>query len=346
MIGAMATGNLEALPRVLERKTTLYFTRNAGTAFFRGKTLVAGKDDRVFPLGAIRRVVLVGRAPIDSAVLYRLMRAGIPVDWLDVFGRPLGQLMSLDEDMDGMVSGQAAFADKPAALELARMFLLAKLDNCRETVRRKSGPDPAWHGRRQALLDARDAAGLRGAEGMAAREYFSSWKDILHGFEWIGRHPHPAPDPVNMLLSTGYGILHNRLASSLRHAGLNPRIGFFHMTRGRHCALASDLMEPFRALVDGTVLKLARLGEISPSQFVMRGDRCSCRDNAVFAKVLHAFEEMFATTHVFHHSPANRDAEHACSVNDALDEVAEGFAAHLREGRECFLPRIARCPAT
>lgn len=337
-----------SLSRILERKTTLYFSRNAGEVFFRGKKLVVVTRNNVeneFAFEQIRRVVLLGNAKIATNILYRFMRKGIAVDWLDIFGRPIGQLLSLNEDMDKNSSGQSTFRDTSGALDLARIVLLAKFDNCHEAIRRKTKISAQWQERRKAIKEAKTAESLRGAEGYAAREYFALWHDILHDFEWTGRHPHPAPDPVNMLLSLGYGLLHNRLSSALRSAGLNPRIGFFHQNRGRHCALASDLMEPFRAIVDAAVLKLIAWNEIKPKQFIKKGERCACVDNAVFCKLLFAFEEMFSAEHTFYDSWPDHPAVKA-SVNDALDDAAESFAHHINFGSQCFVPRLTPCPAT
>lgn len=338
----------KSLARVLEQKTTLYFSRNAGKVFLRGRNLVcrsAEGQEREFLLGRIRRVVLIGKAGVDAAVIYRIMRCGIPIDWLDVFGRPLGQLLSLD-DTERAVAKQVRFRNSSEALELSRNVLLAKFDNCHEIIRRKTTAELPWAERRAAIEDAANAGGLRGAEGMAARMYFSCWHDLLRSFQWKGRHPHPAPDPVNMLLSLGYGLLHNRLSSALHNAGFNPRIGFFHVSRGRHCALASDLMEPFRAFVDGTVLSLIRHNEVKPENFAMKGERCVCADQKIFARLLLAFEEMFAARHAFYYSLAEPDAVCECPVNDAIDNLAGSFAAFLEQKAEIFLPRLTPCPST
>ena len=96
---------LHSLSRHLECKRTLYFRHTAGSVFLRGKHLVHQRGDAedVCALADIRRVVLLGRPGVESAILYRLMRAGIPVDWLDPFGRPLGQLLSLEDPADRTV---------------------------------------------------------------------------------------------------------------------------------------------------------------------------------------------------------------------------------------------------
>ena len=55
------------------------------------------------------------------------------------------------------------------------------------------------------------------------------------------------PDPVNSLLNYGYALLRHRLACGVRLAGLDPWLGVLHEANGRHEALVSDLIEPWRA---------------------------------------------------------------------------------------------------
>jgi CRISP-associated protein Cas1 len=57
----------------------------------------------------------------------------------------------------------------------------------------------------------------------------------------------------NALLNYGYTVLRAAAARAVVAAGLHPTIGLFHSNRGNAFALADDLMEPFRPLVDCTV---------------------------------------------------------------------------------------------
>lgn len=333
----------ESLATALGRKTTLYFSASAGEIAQRGKCLVVLKGEEVrqsFPLAEIRRVSLLGRARMPAEVLYLLLRRGVPVDWLDNMGRPLGQLLTFAEDHAANLCKQAAFQNSAAALVLTKIILLVKLENCHKAIMRRIGKQLPWRDRKLALIRAADEESLRGAEGIAAKMYFGMWPDLIKPFAWHGRHAHPAPDPVNMLLSLGYGLVHNRLASALQAAGLNPRIGFFHASRGRHCALASDLMEPFRAMVDATVLNLLRRKEIRPEEFQMRGSQCVCREQGLFVKLLGWFEEMFC--HVSKFYPAAEDNHQFVerSLNDALDDLALSYASYLTTGEAIFLPRL------
>jgi CRISPR-associated protein Cas1 len=62
---------------------------------------------------------------------------------------------------------------------------------------------------------------------------------------------------VNALLNYGYTVLRAATARSVVAAGLHPSIGLHHSNRGNAFALADDLMEPFRPLVDCCVRSLA-----------------------------------------------------------------------------------------
>lgn len=65
-------------------------------------------------------------------------------------------------------------------------------------------------------------------------------------------------DDANALLNYGYTVLRAATARAVVAAGLHPTIGLFHSNRSNAFALADDLMEPFRPLVDGAVRTIAQ----------------------------------------------------------------------------------------
>jgi CRISPR-associated protein Cas1 len=137
-----------------------------------------------------------------------------------------------------------------------------------------------WHGHVELAAGLRDLEqrtsnpesldGLLGLEGRGAALYFAALAASLPE-EWSfrGRQRHPAPDPVNALLSFGYTMLHHHLVSALIAAGLNPRIGLFHRERGTHCALASDLQEELRWLIEADVWDQLSRGRVKPEEFTL-----------------------------------------------------------------------------
>ena len=88
-------------------------------------------------------------------------------------------------------------------------------------------------------------------EAQAARHYWP----LLMGADFR-RNP-DIPD-INALLNYGYTVLRAATSRAIVAAGLHPTIGLHHSNRGNAFALADDLMEPFRPLVDATAYNIAR----------------------------------------------------------------------------------------
>jgi CRISP-associated protein Cas1 len=90
-------------------------------------------------------------------------------------------------------------------------------------------------------------------EAQAARRY---WPLLMgEGF----RRDRDAGD-VNALLNYGYAVMRATVARAVVAAGLHPTIGIHHANRGNAFALADDLVEPFRPLVDALALRMAQEG--------------------------------------------------------------------------------------
>jgi CRISPR-associated protein Cas1 len=88
-------------------------------------------------------------------------------------------------------------------------------------------------------------------EAQAARYY---WPRLMG--KDFRRNP-DTPD-INSLLNYGYTVLRAATSRAIVAAGLHPTIGLHHSNRANAFALADDLMEPFRPLVDATALNIAR----------------------------------------------------------------------------------------
>lgn len=82
-------------------------------------------------------------------------------------------------------------------------------------------------------------------EGHAAKLYWHS----LFGKEFKREEE----SQLNLSLNYGYSLLRSYFARSIVKKGLDPRISIFHKSFSNHFALANDLMEPFRPLVDKCV---------------------------------------------------------------------------------------------
>ncbi|MBI5866814.1 MAG: type II CRISPR-associated endonuclease Cas1 [candidate division Zixibacteria bacterium] len=87
-------------------------------------------------------------------------------------------------------------------------------------------------------------------EGQAARRY---WHALFGpAFHRIPR----TTDPINRALNYGYAVLRAAVARAICSAGLHPSLGIHHHNKYDPFCLASDLMEPFRPMVDREVISL------------------------------------------------------------------------------------------
>jgi CRISPR-associated protein Cas1 len=70
------------------------------------------------------------------------------------------------------------------------------------------------------------------------------------------------------MLSYGYSIFYRNIIGAIERHGLHPYFAFMHKLKFGHAALASDLIEEYRApLIDKTVLDLVNSREIEVSDF-------------------------------------------------------------------------------
>ncbi|MBI1360428.1 MAG: type II CRISPR-associated endonuclease Cas1 [Alphaproteobacteria bacterium] len=90
-------------------------------------------------------------------------------------------------------------------------------------------------------------------EAQAARRYWPR----LFGDDF--RRDRDAPGE-NALLNYGYAIMRSICARAIVAAGLNPSLGIHHHNRQNAFALADDLIEPFRPVVDACVAAMVRDG--------------------------------------------------------------------------------------
>jgi len=199
------------------------------------------------------------------------LRAKIPIILLSSRGKYFGRLESTQADSAGLERLQILRSlDSEFTLSFARDILTAKIRNNKVFLQRhhRRHPDEEIAETIEELTKAlrsveraKTLDELRGYEGKAAAAYFSTFGRLFEkstGFfqERFIRTRQPPRDPVNSLLSFGYTLLHNNLFSFLRARNLNPYVGYFHSFREGHPALASDLMEEFRHVVDSLVVQI------------------------------------------------------------------------------------------
>lgn len=242
------------------------------------------------PLGQLDQIALMDNALVSTAMLRACAERRIAV----AFSGPGGELACLERgslpDQQIVVAQWRAQECAELSLLFARQFIDGKLHNSRTVLRRfaRREMSDAIHAVllglddcQRRLASATSLNSLRGLEGGGARHHFEGLRALLpHGVEFGARRRQPPTDPVNAMLSMGYMVLHHNMHTLLRLQGLNPHLGHLHRTAPGTLALASDLIEEFRApVVDAVVLTLLRQRQVQPADFELGaiGDELPCR---------------------------------------------------------------------
>jgi len=273
---------------------TLYLTEQRSIVKKDGDTLVVhipedkkkGTEKRTvrLPLIKVDQVVVQGDSTLTTPALLALLEQRADICFCSYHGQFQGRLAGGFSKNSLIRLQQHRWHDDPQrSLALARLFVQGKLANQRTLLlrtNRKRADDavakaagdikgvldqvPLVQRAADETIDPRlPQAGtawgsLLGLEGAAAAFYFEAFQKLLQqDLGFCGRKKRPPTDPVNALLSYGYTLLLNKVASAVQLVGLDPYIGFLHSSQYGKPALALDLMEEFRpVIVDSVALTL------------------------------------------------------------------------------------------
>lgn len=324
----------------------VHLTVQGSKASLENGRMVVAKDGETIarvPLHQVKTVVVWGYVGLTTPLLAALPDRGIDVVFLTHTGRFRGRLQGKDTPHVALRQAQYAATANPAwQLATARGLVAAKLQHQRTVLqrhrRRKGESAPAelataLEGVQQALAAVsrkQTLNALRGVEGTAARAYFRGLRALFRPpWHFTGRRKRPPPDPVNALLSLGYTLLTQKAYGALQIVGLDPYAGFLHAEEYGRPALALDLMEEFRPIVDGVVLKICNQGLLSPNEDFETGasDASVILRPEGLKRFLSTFESRFAQRFL-HPGRGER-----LTLNQCIVEQAYQIARRLRENR-------------
>ncbi len=275
---------------------TLYLVEQGARLAKEGERLVVRKDENTLlelPAVNVDQVMVFGNIALTTPAIQLCMRQRIPVALMSRLGRYYGRIDASNLSSLALLEAQSEAArDMDRTQDIARACVLGKLENSALLLSRygrrhgtNTVPAAANELRQQAkrLNTTATLDQLRGMEGNGARIYFGAWQHLLdESWGFSGRKRRPPPDPVNVLLSLGYTLLYHCMAGLIQARGLNPHLGFLHAGGNQHLALASDLIEEFRAVVvDAVVLKLTLNESLAPDQFRYNNQGCSLSQDGV-----------------------------------------------------------------
>jgi len=200
------------------------------------------QPDVAVPLmDAALAVVSHPRVSCTVAALAGLMRHGGSLVVCDESQTPVGLMLplSINNEQTRRVVAQAS-ATRPTGKRLWKQIVRAKVLSQAQTLRIRTGGD----GGLRRLADEVRSGDPSNIEGRAAQRYWPLLFD-----DPMFRRRREAPDQ-NRLLNYGYAVLRAAIGRAVCAAGLHPSLGVHHHGRNNPWALADDLMEPYRTLID------------------------------------------------------------------------------------------------
>jgi len=236
----------------------------------------------------ISLVLVSGDHDLTTSAIRLLLQRGAELVLLDTNGSPEGYLLPAGKSR--LIENAERQRSVPASRSMAigREIVGQAIRNKAVLLRSvmKNRPDSMTDC--CLLLDTLEgkaqSAGSRdelfGIEGTATRHYYAGLGTVIPSqFGFRGRNRNPPRDPVNALLSYGYGILYGVVRTALVKAQMSPFYGVLHAEYRHQEPLVYDFIEEFRQpVVDRVVMTLINRRQVSPEHFVASRGGCRIHD--------------------------------------------------------------------
>lgn len=268
---------------------TLYVSTQGAYLSKEGESVLVNIEKKTrlrLPVHTLGGIVCFGNVGCSPFLLSHCAKNSVGVSFLTEYGRFLASVIGPQSGNVMLRREQYRRADDPElGADSVRFIITAKIANCRTVLRRALRDHSGKDGSEELQTAVIRLSGilknldryvsvdeLRGAEGDAARTYFSVFNHLItsqkDGFRFEQRNRRPPQDPVNALLSFVYTLLTHDVRSALEAVGLDPQVGTLHRDRPGRPGLALDLMEELRpVLADRLVLNMINLKKVKSSDF-------------------------------------------------------------------------------
>ena len=260
----------------------LYLLEQGSTLHKDGEVFSITKQGNIIqkiPAIKVEQVVMLGNINLTTPAIHYLLRQGIDCVFCSNHGKFNGRLISTESGFGVLRQQQVRAADLPGLrLIIARDIVRGKLLNQRTLLmryQRKVKSDALdeitqkMNGTVKTLDKDDSVETIRGHEGYGSALYYGGFKKLVkYEMGFVNRKRRPPRDPINSMLSFGYTLLVQNIQSVVHTVGLDPFIGFYHVTSYSRPSLVLDLMEEFRPIVvDSIVLWLVNSQTITTDDF-------------------------------------------------------------------------------
>ncbi|OPX70898.1 MAG: CRISPR-associated endonuclease Cas1 2 [Methanoregulaceae archaeon PtaB.Bin009] len=234
-------------------------------------------------------VLISGDHDLTTSAIRSLLQKGTELVLLDRYGSPEGYLLPVGKspviehaERQQNVPGSRCLA---IAREIVGQAIRNKAVLMRSVMKNRQDGMPDCSRLLDTLEGKARSAGSRselfGIEGTATRHYYAGLCAVIPpSFGFYGRNRNPPRDPVNALLSYGYGILYGVIRTALVKARLSPFYGVYHAEYRHQEPLVYDFIEEFRQpVVDRVVVTMIHRRQVSSETFTVSPGGCRIPDD-------------------------------------------------------------------
>ncbi|GHW02338.1 CRISPR-associated endonuclease Cas1 1 [candidate division SR1 bacterium] len=263
-------------PDFIEKQIVVISSDRIKDLSFRNDNLLIKVDGKIkdqISLFKIFCVFIVGECTLSTRLIREFLTHGIAVFCFQMNLKPLA---SIGSPLAGnyLLREKQYFSTSEQDLQIAKHIIANKVSNqlfLLQSLRTKGEKEHQIIDQvkeiQKKIKNADTDDSLRGLEGSASKLFFSSY------FRQLGRYkrePRTRCDWTNLLMDMGYSLLYNFIEANLNLYGFDVYRGVFHKLFFERKSLACDLVEPFRCLIDKTILKAFNLNQINQKDFSFR----------------------------------------------------------------------------
>lgn len=243
---------------------------------FRNENIVIttqeGTKEKI-PLQLLVAIFLYGETTLTSRLIAQCSKNGVSLFLLDRSFRMYASVCPYAEGNYLLRQKQYALS-KEKEHNIAKYIVENKMGNqvaLLRSVEKKTIQEIALLEKKQIwkekIQNANDIAQLRGIEGNIGKIYF---REYFGTIDWYKRIPRGKIDENNILLDMGYSYLFHFVDSLLRLFGFDTYKGVYHQLFFQRKSLACDIMEPFRCIIDRSLLKIHTLKIFDENDFQVK----------------------------------------------------------------------------
>jgi len=253
---------------LLENKTSVH-TKNLQLVV---KTEVIEKSIPIEDLGFV--VIDHPEVYLSMPALNLLVEHQVAVIFCNQNHLPNGMLLNLNSHhIQQEIFKNQIEASVPLKKQLWQQTVVEKIQNQGKLLQKITGQKNAFDFLASKVLSG-DSSNM---EGVAANQYWKAFFDMPFKRERFGNYP-------NNFLNYGYAILRAATARALSGSGLLNTLGIHHKSKYNAFALADDIMEPFRPLVDELVYQQMQQYETQELNTTIKAEMLQLLTRTVYFK--------------------------------------------------------------